>query len=313
MHTVAEVGFWNDPKVVAFSLRVGSPDAGAWILRLREFVLLHGSDDGRLPGYSIEEIAAVMRPTCKPRVLFDALKYFNHLRRRRKTWYLPGWSQSQMGKYCKDRAWDRKRKRELCDARHQAALDQVGVEAGERTSGGHPVEVRRKSSGDLTVIKEGRPVDVPPAAPQRGVSGRASLARWEWFKSVYPKISSPERCMRLLANLTSEEWEHLQWGLPRQMASNRSLREAGRWCPSAPKYLGEKRFLELRRETPLKSGPKNGGKKKPVEVDPNIEKKRFATKYLFDFLADKDHPPEKRERLKKRYFETWGEKPWEKT
>ena len=176
MHTVAEIGFWGDPKILAFSLKVGNPDAGAWILRLREFILLKGTDDGKLPGYSMEEIWAVIRPTCGIQLLFNALKRFDHLKLRKKTWYSPNWSRSPMGQYCRDRAWSRSHKRQLREAAHQVAMDQVSNEVGGRQD-----DVRLTSSGKSTVSKTRRQADDPPVPPQRGGVGKA-LPRWEWVE-----------------------------------------------------------------------------------------------------------------------------------
>lgn len=308
MHTVAEVGFWNNPRVIAFSTKVKNPDAGAWLLRLREFVLTQGTDDGRLPGFTADEIAAIMRPTCPPRILFDALKRFNQLKQRRRTWFVPEWKKSPMGKYCEIRKWDRERKQEFREARHQARIAGLNADDDERTSIGRPQDVVYQSSGNLTVSKQGRPTDVPPGPPQKG--GReAALTRWEWFKDVHPRLKNPDKCKRELAKLTSEEWDHLQFALPKQVDIYMS--RGRRWTPWADKYLEQHMFLELPRETPRSVRQKQQAKKeaaKVVEPDP----KTVALKYLLGQLSDPDITPSKKEKVKEQWFKSYGDKPWEK-
>jgi hypothetical protein len=311
MHTVAEIGFWREPKVLAFAARVRNPDAGAWILRLREFVLTHGTDDGALPGYTADEIAVVMEPTCSTTLLFSSLRRFEHLQQRRKRWFVPGWKRTPMGRYCSIRKWDRERKQELREARHEAALEQMNGEEQKRTSSGRPTDVASHSSGNPAVSKKRRPADVPPIAPQRGAGGKHGAARWRWFKSVHPKISSPEKCIRLLKALTAEEWEHLQFSLPQQAASSRWLRNRGRFCPRADIYLQRKAFLELRRGTPANSKPKTVLKKR-TPAQEKMDKKKLALDYLLEFLADPHRSAEKKAEAKEQWLEDWGEKPWEK-
>lgn len=308
MHTVAEVGFWRNPKVLAFAVKVGNPDAGAWILRLREFVLLHGTDDGKLPGFTADEIAAIVSPTCKHSRLFTALKTFNWLKQRRRTWFVPDWGKSAMGQYCKMRAWDRLRKKELREAGHEAALEKVNGNGADRTSGGRPVDVPGTSSGKAGVSKEGRPVDAPPRPPLKGGTG-AALTRWEWFKNTHPRLKNPAKCQRVLAELTPDEWEHLQFALPKQALIYMS--RGKRWVPWADKYLDQRMFLEIAKVTPAKSVTKKEAKaaaKKAAEEDP----KAVAHRYLVALLADHEAPEKKKQQAKDHWEKTYGDRPWEK-
>ena len=307
MHTVCEVGFWSHPKVLAFSAKVANPDAGAWILRLREFVLLHGTDDGKLPGYSNEEIAAVIRPTCKPARMFTSLADFGFLRRRRKTWYLPDWKKSPMGKYCEDREWDRKKKKELRAAAHAARLEEQEV----GTSGGRPVDVPETSSGNLTVSNKGRPVDGPSASPS-GAGEREADARFQWFWELYPKPRNPLKCKKLLAEMDNEAWAQLRHALPRHREIYMSRN--ARYVFPADKYLSVGTFWELRKETPRKSEPKTDAKKNPVLAEPTPEELKDAKlKFLREQLSDPDLPEKLKENAKAKWRKTYdGEEPWSK-
>jgi hypothetical protein len=314
MHVVAKVGFWDSPRTLAFAARVRNPDAGGWVLRLYEFILTFGTDDGRLPGFSAEEIAAKVRPTCSHRVFFDALKAANFLKRRRRTFYDPEWKQSPMGRYCELRKEDRLYQKELRVARREARLAEIRGEDGGEASVGRRSDVAKTSERGSVVRKDGRPPDVPsgpPGAPRRG--GRDGAARWEWFAQNHLKISAPDKCQRLLEQLTPDEWEHLQFSLPQQMARFRGGRER-KFCPGAVKYLAEKRFLEIRRPSPQEhkaAALAQKSKHKPnPELTPDAAKKA-SLKYIVDLMADRDVPAEKIEKQKKIFFDSWGEKPWE--
>jgi|WetSurMetagenome_2_1015567.scaffolds.fasta_scaffold233124_2 hypothetical protein len=311
MHTVAEVGFWDDPRTLAFCAKVKNPDAGAWVLRLREFILTMGENDGRLPGYSSDQIVAKLKPTCPPATLFRALADNHYLLRRKRTFYYPEWKKTQMGKYCQDREWDRQRKLELRQATHVARMAELTgqVAKEKRTSTGRPPDIQRNSG----VSKHGRPPDVPPGppgAPRRGASVNAT--RWEWFKQNHPKIQDPERCQQLLGELTPEEWEHLCYALPKQAAKYRGD-ISPRWCPGAPRYLREKRFLEIRLPTPEEKKAAEKAKKKAAtpEKEPTLEEKKAAAwEFLRQYLDD-PWPEREKDVRKADHFKQWGEKPWE--
>ena len=182
---------------------------------------------------------------------------------------------------------------------------------------GRPVDVPGKSSGKSAVSNKGRPVDAPPLPPLKGGRGDA-LTRWEWFKEVHPRLKNPAKCQRVLAELTADEWEHLQFALPRQAVIYMS--RGKRWVPWADKYLEQRMFLELRKETPRKSPTKKGAKtaaKKASAEDPKV----FAYKYLTELLADPGTGLHERERralekrkqeAKEHWQKTYGDRPWEK-
>jgi len=288
MHTVAEVGYWNHPRLVAFSRKVRNPDAGAWILRLREFVLLHGTDDGRLPGYSAEEIEAVMQPTCNARLLFTALDRAGFLKRRKKTWYVPEWAQSPMGKYCKDRAWDRKRKQDLRAARFAADLQAAAAGMETDVSTGRPPDRQRTSSGDLTVSKESRPPDGVSEAASGGGEGGA-LARWRWFRDLHPRPDNPDLCTRLLGAMDAENWDQLQYALPKhaEIYKGRSTRRIA----LASKYLKEGIFWELKRDrsvNPAATPKQQKAEKKANEAEMRMKQVQYLKHMIEDPELDEE-------------------------
>lgn len=310
MHTVAEVGYWREPKILAFAARVKNPDAGAWNLRLREFVLTHGDDFGRLKGYTADEIAVVMAPTCPPRLLFKALADFGLLKRKRRHWYVPDWRTSPMGRYCQLRAWDRERKQELREARHAARLE----EATGGTSDGSPPDVRGTSSGKSAVSKKAVLRTSPPGPPQKGGSVAKGATRWEWFSQNHPRIRASEKCRRLLERLTDDQWQHVQWSLPRQ-ASSSAWKKNMRFVPWADRYLEREQWLEI----PMPSAAEQKARKaedakrsKLTPAEQQAEKKAAATKFILELLADPDLPKAEKEKRQAEHEKTWGERPWEK-
>jgi len=315
MHTPVEIGFWQDPKVLAFAAQVKNPDAGAWILRLREFVLCSGTDDGRLPGYSIDEIAAIMRPTCSPRVLISALKKRFLLRLQRKTWFVPDWRKSVAGRYCAIRKWERERKEEYRAARHAASLELLNGEGG--TSQGQGRDKGGTGQGTSDSNKERASGGRPPGAPPKG-GRREALTRWDWFKNTHPRLKNPAKCQRLLAELTKEDWEHLQFALPKQALTYMS--RSRRWVPWADKYLEQHMFLELKRETPrnsraqAKADPKAMATRKEHET---AEKKASALKFIMEMINDPDTQKDRHlmnilAGRKAAWFKQYHTRPWEK-
>lgn len=130
----------------------------------------------------------------------------------------------------------------------------------------------------------------------------------------YLKISAPEKCQRLLARLTPEEWDHLQFSVPRQMARYSGERGT-KFCPGAVAYLTDKRFLEIRMHDRDKNGAPEKAKKpepkKTLEQD-LAESRKHALRSMRELLADAEAPEKQKERAKRDWQRVWGDRPWEK-
>lgn len=151
-------------------------------------------------------------------------------------------------------------------------------------------------------------MDIPPQPPLKG--GReAALTRWEWFAKTHPRLKNPDKCKRLLAALSSDEWAHLQFALQKQAPIYMS--RGMRWCPWADKYLEQKMFLEIRRETPRSEAQKRKAKKDAVKAA-GPDPKAVALKYLLNLLSDPELPEKKKTAAKEHWLKTYGDKPWEK-
>jgi len=313
MYVPCEVGFWDDVFTKTFCTNTKNPRGGEAIMRLREFVLLTCDDHGRLPKkYQIEHIRASMGVTCTTRALAKALTENHFLERRRRTWCYSDFQKTPIGVYFREKLRGKQHKAEMREKARLAALEVAG-NGDASTLDGRPGDGRVTGSRKSRSSKEGRPPDGPPGAPQGGVSGDVGATRWEWFKSVYPRISSPEKCTRLLAKLSPEEWEHLQWSLPQQAASGRYQRNNMRFCPRADLYLQRKQFLEIRRGTAPKSKPPGRPKKGTAKpVDELAAKKSSALRFLLEQLADPHLSERKKQKVKEHWRTVYGDEPWEK-
>ena len=317
MYVPCEVGFWDNVFTTTFRDMVKDPRAGEAIMRLREFVLLEGDIHGRLPKkYQIIHIRARMQLHCSSRTLVKALVANHILRRRRSTWFLPDWKDSPMESYCKERERHKKYKAKLRTEAEDHALE-VARNGGEKTDteGTGSVTGPDTEGSGIKEYKAG--AARPPGAPLKG-GGEAALTRWEWFKKEHWKLRDPAKCKRLLAKLTTEEWEHLQFALPLQ--APRYMSRSERWRPWADVYLEKQMFLAERKVTPRKQPTKTEAKKaakKAAEDDP----KAFARRYLDSLLSDlgtgldahdlKKHH-RKQEQAKEHWEKTYGDRPWEK-
>jgi hypothetical protein len=283
MHTPVEIGFWNEPRVLAFAEKFGCTNAPAAIVRLREFVILNGTHDGKLPGYSFDELVMVMRAAQWNRSrLLRALDEGRFLRRKRQTWYVPDWSQSPAGRYCAIRKWERDRKQEFREAKAAAALAQVETEATPGTGPGQDRDVPAASTGRMRSTNKSGPERTDPDAASGGGDGGA-LARWEWFKTLHPRLNHPDLCKRLLGSMDAENWDQLQYALPRhaEIYRGRSTRKVA----LASKYLKEGIFWELKRDTAVSptATPKQSKAEKKAN-DAQIRRKKLQ--YLQNMLND---------------------------
>jgi hypothetical protein len=321
MYVPCEVGFWDDVFTTAFRDQVKDPKAPEAVMRLREFIMLEGDNDGRLPKkYQIHHIRSYMGLRCSTRLLIKALAENHFLRRRRQTWFYPEWKKTPMGAYCKEREGNAAHKAALRAKARAKALEEVGQNGEEGTLGGRQGDVRGTGSGHSVESNTRRPPDAlsePPGAPLKG-GGEAALTRWEWFKNLHWKLRDPPKCKRLLAKLTHEEWEQLQYALPLQVP--RYMSRSERWRPFGDVYLEKQMFFAERKVTPSKPPTKSEAKKaakKAAEKDP----KAFARRYLDHLLADlgtglddrelKAHH-KKQQQAKDHWEKTYGDRPWEK-
>lgn len=311
MYTPLEVGFWTDPAMRDLAEKVQYPDVGAAIARLREFIMLVGTHDGALPGRSRDQIAVVMesnRAKCSRAAFFKALSDAGYLKCRRKTYYYPDWPKTPMGKYCKERKVNAEQQAELRRRKRLLALAELEDGHEKSTSGGRRSDVPLTSSGVLEGSKDSRPPDGPPRPPRRGAEKEA-LTRWEWFEKTYPRLRNRAVCVKVLAELSKEDWAQLQYALPIQVQEYVSRKR--KFVPPADKYLREEHFLELRRERPRKAEPR----KPTPKVDPKAEaaeKRKKSLLFLKQQLADADLPEEAKEKAKDHWFKTYGDRPWEK-
>lgn len=315
MHTPLEIGFWHDPRLRAAAIRAKYPELGAALARLRQFILTAGTDEGTLPGRSLDEIQAVMElPTCphckegpSAAVLFKVLQEKGFLRRKRKTWYVPGWKQSTAGRYCQIRKYERDRKQEFREAKHKAALEALAVDDTTGTAPGRDGDNTGTGSGNLRSTNKGRPKAGPSGGPLPG-GEREALARWEWFEKLHPRLRNPPLCKRLLAALQPDEWAQLQHALPRQAPMYMS--RGRKFIPPSDKYLRDQHFWELRAEAPRKEEATQKRKtesKRPPEED----KRTAALRYLMVQLADPELPEKNKEKAREHWIQTYGDRPWE--
>ena len=318
MYVPCELGFWDNVFTKTFCQQTKNPRGGEAIMRLREFIMLDGNNVGALPKkYQIEHIRSRMGVDTSTKALSKALAANHFLRRRRQTWYYPDWKETAMGGYCKERLRQKEAKAALRARAHAAALERIGQGDDEETSQGRTGDIPVTSSGKSALRNGRRPADAPPAAPEGGVEGEA-LTRWGWFKDLHPRLRNPPLCKRMLAKMTPEEWEQLQFALPRQAPIYMS--RGRKFIPPSDKYLRDQHFWELRKETPRKPVTKTDAKKaakKAAEEDPKV----FAYKFLMELLADhgtglderdlKAHH-KKQQQAKDHWEKTYGDRPWEK-
>ncbi len=311
MYVPCEIGFWDDVFTKTFAEQIKDCAGAEAIMRLREFVMLEGSD-GKLPKkYQIEHIRSRMRVRASTRTLVKALGSNHFLRRRRRTWYYPDWDKTPMGSYEKERLRWKKAKAKFREQLHEDALEEARSENG--TSTGRPRDINGTSQRHSAESNKGRPVDAPPGAPLKG-GGKVALTRWEWFKNLHWKLRDPPKCKRLLAKLTTEEWEQLQYALPLQVP--RYMSRSERWRPWADVYLEKQMFIAERKVAPAKPATK-AETKKAAEENP----KAFARRYLDSLLADLGAGLDahelkrlhrKQQEAKDHWEKTYGDRPWEK-
>lgn len=310
MYTPLEIGFWRDPNLLELAEKVKYPDVGAAIARLREFVLTMGTNEGTLPGRTLGQIAVVMesnRAGCSRKTFFKALAEAGYLKCRRKTYYYPNWKQTPMGQYCKERKENADHQAALRRKKKELAIQALVEEQQKGTSGVRTGDVGSSSVGDLEDSNLGRPADAQNA-PSGGAGGEA-LTRWEWFKNLHPRPDNPALCKRLLAALSQEEWEQLQFALPTHAmrAKGRDTRRVA----LGSKYLRNGLYWELKKDT----RPKAGAKAKAEKVNPEpseAETKAYCYRRLMDALMDPDRPEKLKEKDKQHWLEKYpDERPWE--
>lgn len=283
MHTPVEIGFWNEPRTKAFAARLGCSNAGAAVVRLREFVILKGTHDGKLPGYSFDELIQVMEATKWPKQrLVKALADGRFLKRKRNTWYIPDWPNTPAGRYCAIRKWERERKQEFREAKSAAALAALEAANGNGTGPGQDGDVPAASIGRSRSINKSGPKGPGPEAASGGGEGGA-LARWEWFRSLHPRLNNPDLCKRLLGAMDDENWAQLQYALPRhaEIYRGRSTRKVA----LAAKYLKEGIFWELKRDreaTPTATPKQAAAEKKANAVEIRTKKLQYLKHMLND-------------------------------
>lgn len=317
MHTPVEFGFWTDPRTLAFCAQVKNPDAGAWILRLREWILTMDNADGRIRGYTGEQIAAKIAPNCPPKILLSALKCQNLLRFRKGYYFYPGWKTSTMGRYCDVRSFWRDEKRQWREARKQALLNSIqGANQGANQGGQSGTVLGHVPDRSGTVLQDnldqgsnlGRPLPdagMPPAGePPAGVGA----TRWGWMLANYPKNRDPKRCIALLEGYTEEQWSRCQRAIP----LDRCLRRGMGVTPFSDTYLEKAQWISVKVPTKAELDTAAKAKAEASKSETPEQKKASAWDYLQDFLADNLMTPRKKEEAKARFFELYGEKPWEK-
>lgn len=309
MYTPCEVGFWDDIFTQTFCDQVSDPRGGEAIMRLREFILLEGNLEGRIPKkYQLQHIRSVMQLRCPLPKLAKALKENHFLRRRRQTWYYPNWIDTPMGAYAKERLRWKEAKAALREKAHEAALERA---RNGGTSTGSPGDIHGTSQGDSPESKKGRPKDAAEA-PSGGGDGGA-LTRWNWFRELHPRPDNPALCKRLLGALTPEEWNQLQFALPKHalMYRGRSTRRIA----LASKYLQSGIYWELKQDTTPKREPGKAAKKekehKKTKEQEAAEKQAQALTFLLEQLAD-PHVSEKQKQKARDHWESfYGDRPWE--
>lgn len=283
MHTPVEIGFWNEPRTKAFAARLGCANAGAAVVRLREFVILNGTHDGKLPGYSFDELVMVMEASKYPRQrLVKALADGRFLKRKRNTWYIPDWPKTVAGRYCAIRKWERDRKQEYREAKSAAALAALEAEQQNGTGQGQAGDVPPVSPGRMRSINKSGPKGPDPEAASGGGEGGA-LARWEWFRSLHPRLNNPDLCKRLLGAMGDEDWAQLQYALPRhaEIYKGRNTRRVA----LASKYLKDGIFWELRRDrevTPTATPKQAAAEKKANKEEIRTKKVQYLNHMLND-------------------------------
>lgn len=325
MYVPVEVGFWTHPRVVAFARAVGNPDAGAWLIRLREFMLVHDHATGHLNGTLPEEIAALMQATCTTRVLMAALKRYRFLKRDGSHYFAPDWKGSPMHHYSQRRIRKRSDARRW-RARMRGAQTHRGKRVVSDRSHARSPTVRTGRDGHVDVtcpprstkrrVEESRVEEKirSPHTPQGGCE-RVGAARWAWMQEHYPKLRYPDRCKQILGMMTSEEWRALQAALPKQVREWRE--KLPRYTPSSELYLRRSQWLEVRpaaKPAPSSSATPRAApaakSRKPPADSVNAQRDQART-YLAALLADPDASAERKEKAKAKHQEKWHEKPWE--
>lgn len=314
MHVPLEVGFWSSPRMLAFARAVHSSDAGAWVARIREFVMVdpkcRQKHDGSLPGYSSAELMAIMGATGHQRSIMRALVKHGFLVHRRGTWCISDYRSLPISNYFQVREAEARRKREMREASHIARVALLGNYASvSRPSSVRGTSVSRPI-GRRGSMYLGRPSAAPPVPPSGG-EGKLARERWEWFSTIYPRIRSPEKCALMLAELSAEEYIHLQFSLPKQVASSRWIKNA-RYVPTADKYLRTKSFMEIKFSKSAELDHRSSkSSKESKKVVPTTDPIMIARRYLMDQLSDPDLDDRRRIHLQDAWNKLHpGDTPW---
>ena len=319
----AEDGLEEDPKILTLArmLKVDRAHAFWFVMRWRRLVVNTGNVvAGSLPkNYTLADVAAFLDWDGKPTALATAMKAtgFLGLKRGRGLHY-PGWAHTITGRYAGARESDRlaaqRRRRESKSTVGDPSAD-VGRRSGDASADGRPTDGRY-----LTVSKEGASADGPPDPPPSG--GALGEERWQWLRENAPTPQNSRVCVKILAELSADEWELVKAAYGRYRAAKagvgtpigRNLR-CLEWPTDRFLQIGAyERFRQKARPVRSASTPV-----KVVELDPAqaLEARlQQSDGYLMELLADPDVPEEKKQAARDRWVsvpENKGRRPPWKT
>lgn len=320
------VGHADDEKEIlglAADLKIHRAQAlGYWVM-WKELMLRRGdARRGVLKDFEAAHIAARLGHSNIPKLL-AALKRAGLLATQRKTFRDPTWSESITGQYAMRKAEDRETwARQKAAQRAAAQASVLGSNGADVhpmstwTDGGRPPHVqvengqkeRKESGGHL-----------PPTPPQGG--GELASRRWDWLLAHHKRPSNPKGCMRILAEISEDDWRMIQWawspaaegGGLISLSKKRIMRR------TSYEFLRNGAFVEirpqwvekLRGEQRPKAAPQAAARRRAAEEGDAASRKHDAGVFLLQQL--RDEPDEaKREALKRRWIAAHGGPgPWE--
>jgi hypothetical protein len=272
MHVAAEVGFWTNPHVLRLARELREPLAGAYVLRLREFFLLHGRK-GTVRDYSAEDLAAAIGWPHQPAKLIKALTEVRVLGRRRSTWLYLGWFDTQTGRWVRELEEDAAAARARRE-RRRAELAEGGSGGGSDETASGDVARRRATSPAVAPTsgqKEGRKEDAHPAPnpPQGG--GAAPSVPWETFRNAYPseRYDNLPAAQRHWERLTPEEQAAAMAALPAALLSM-SRKKRVKWA-RIDRFVVDRGW---ERFGPVQTAPARVRNEAPKEPTPDPESER---------------------------------------
>lgn len=230
----AEVDYWNSKPVLRTQriLKVCNEKAGAYVLRLRQMVLLEGNFDGSFQA-TADDMAFYVKYPGPPDRLLEAFKQAELIRTRPRSkrpdhWEYIDWRDTPTGRYQLLKEYDRVRAaaqraaRKVQDAQRQQAAAEGKTprkprEKAPKPEAAGPPEKGKKVLGRSADVhgfpdkeRKAKQSKISPypqtgAAPDAAGGGGDGSALWAWFFQTHPKPDWPAKSRARWDSLTDDD------------------------------------------------------------------------------------------------------------